>query len=139
MHMSTKPSWEEIKKEYITTNVSQRTLMKRYGVSKRQMNLRSKNEGWVAEKQAYIEQNKAKMQPLSPVEICVLADKLCEKTNMAIDNLDGDLCDAQRLRQLVQTVKDLKDIVKSGEARSDTGEWEELVRGFVQVGSEEEV
>ena len=42
------PDWNAIKKEYLTTSVSQRALAKKYKVSLNAIKRRSTGEGWVA-------------------------------------------------------------------------------------------
>ena len=131
--------WGKIKNEYVTTNIGQRELAKKNGVSPRQVAYRSKREGWFALKQQSLLNDcrqAAHQQVLEDgrtVEIRLLADKLCEKTNLAIDNLKDGEIDTQRLRQLVQSVKDLKELVKPDGTSCDTGRLETLVKGLCEL------
>ncbi|WP_337399472.1 hypothetical protein [Congzhengia sp.] len=131
--------WVKIKNEYVTTNIGQRELAKKNGVSPRQVAYRSKREGWFALKQQSLLNNcrQAAHQQVQEdgrtVEIRLLADKLCEKTNLAIDNLKDGEIDTQRLRQLVQSVKDLKELVKTDGTSCDTGRLETLVKGLCEL------
>lgn len=45
--------WEEIKKEYVTTDVSQRQLAKNYGVSIVALNSHAKAENWMKQREDY--------------------------------------------------------------------------------------
>lgn len=49
--------WDAIKTEYVTTDISQRELMKKYRLNSRYVNKHSREEGWVQARKAY----KAKM------------------------------------------------------------------------------
>ena len=62
-----------------------------------------------------------------------LADKLCDKAGFAIDSLGDENVDPQKLRQLVQSVKDLKEIVKYDGTAEDVGRLEELIKGLSEL------
>lgn len=47
------PDWNLIKTEYITTNISQRELARKYGVSLTCVKKQSRENGWVKEREAY--------------------------------------------------------------------------------------
>ena len=131
--------WVKIKNEYVTTNIGQRELAKKNGVSPRQVAYRSKREGWFALKQQSLSNDcrqaahQQAQEDGRTVEIRLLADKLCEKTNLAIDNLKDGEIDTQRLRQLVQSVKDLKELVKPDGTSCDTGRLETRVKGLCEL------
>ena len=154
--------WESIKTEYIHTDITQRALADKYGVSPRQVAYRSKREGWFLEKQAgqlcetgrfqlleYPDDEQANTNRCSGgsdrragsnrlggsnrrAGIRALAQRLCQKCSLAIDGL-GDDVDPQRLKQLVQSVKDLKEIVKSDGADENVGQLEQLVKGLLKL------
>ncbi len=161
--------WESIKTEYIHTDITQRALADKYGVSPRQVAYRSKREGWFLEKQAGQLCETGRFQLLEYPDdgqadsdrragsnrlgggsdrragsnrlggsnrraggIRALAQRLCQKCSLAIDGL-GDDVDPQRLKQLVQSVKDLKEIVKSDGADDGVGQLEQLVKGLLKL------
>lgn len=139
--------WQQIKDAYLHTQISQRALSCQFGVSKRQITKRSREENWYAQKcgmqsgSAEIGTSASLSEEGRLGNICnrrsaqigVLADKLCEKVHLAIDNLDQENVDTQRLRQLVQSVKDLKELVRADGASADVGQLEELVKALVRL------
>lgn len=46
--------WAEIEKEYITTNIGQRALAEKYGVSLPALNMHSKSGNWVKKREAFV-------------------------------------------------------------------------------------
>lgn len=51
--MSKKVNWRNIKKEYVTTDISQRELARKYSVSSSQIANHSKKEKWVEKRKQY--------------------------------------------------------------------------------------
>lgn len=138
------PDWEQMKNEYVHSSISLRGLADKFGVTARQASYRAKREGWYAEKQKQIaEKDKLyktictdfgnDVTGLGASDIRVLTDKLYKKANFAIDALDDSAVDAQQLRRLVQSVKDLKELAKNDEESKDAGRLEELVKGLCQL------
>ena len=133
-------NWDELRDEYIHTSIGLRPLAAKYGATARVVSYRAKQEGWYKEKlenlaqiKAYYEQNKAALQrreDVSETDIAVLAEKLYQKANLAIDALDGEKLDTQRLRHLVQSVKDLKDLVRPEDEAKEAGRLEALIKGL---------
>lgn len=169
--------WDQIRRDYIRTELSQRALAQKYGVSVRQISRMSKKEGWLSLKQRYFQEKGNSENTFSEkwraredvsgcsvssskngagivektddcggdygessgspsekcVEISTLTEKLCQKANIAIDRLEGEALDAQKLRQLVQSVKDLKELKRAEEESSDTGQLEKLIQGLCEL------
>lgn len=155
--------WDQIRRDYITTDVSQRALAQSYGVSVRQISRKSRQEGWLLLKQQYFQEKVNRENGFSDcssiekcmdgcpqvdekkneencgnnrektVEISMLTEKLCQKANIAIDRLEGDGLDTQKLRQLVQSVKDLKELMRAEEESNDTGQLEKLIQGLCDL------
>lgn len=137
------PDWEKMKDEYVHSSISLRGLADKFGVTARQVSYRAKREGWYAEKQKQIAQKDKRYKSigsesgsdvaLDASDIRVLTDKLYKKANSAIDALDESALDTQRLRHLVQSVKDLKELVRPEDEEKDAGRLEELVKGLCKV------
>ena len=77
--------WKKIKTEYITTDISQRKLAAKYGVSHVAVSTRSKNEEWVKAREQYKAKTLAKtLEKSSDIEANRLA-RLMDTTTKAID------------------------------------------------------
>lgn len=62
-----------------------------------------------------------------------LVTRLYEKTASAIDALDGTASETQKLRHLVQSLKDLREISREEDMQGDIGKLESIVREFVKL------
>lgn len=58
--------WEEIKKEYITTHISQRQLADKYGISSVALNNHSRKEGWMQQREEYIQKCQRELDTKKP-------------------------------------------------------------------------
>lgn len=90
--------WQAIKTEYITTDTSYRKLAQKHGVSYQAICHRSKDEGWIAQREQHM--NKTISKAIDKISskkadkmarIDDLADKLLEKLEQAITELDLQL------------------------------------------------
>lgn len=136
-------NWEQIKDAYIRSNVSLRALAKQFGVMQNQIYYRAMRDGWQAEKKAFLQAQEQEVSlaesaqsekcGIDAEDIGVLTDKLYKKANLAIDALSDEGLDTQRLRHLVQSVKDLKDLAKQEEGGKDQGKLEALIKGLCQI------
>ena len=90
--------WQAIKTEYITTETSYRKLAQKYGIGYQAICHRSKEEGWIAAREQYM--NKTITKAVDKISskkadkmarIDDLADKLLEKLEQAITELDLQL------------------------------------------------
>ncbi len=107
--------WQAIKTEYITTDTSYRKLAQKYGVSYQAICHRSKEEGWIAEREQYKNKTISKtIEKISKQEanraarILSVSDKLLKKIERMVDS-DKPL-DTKGIRALTAAVKDLKEI-----------------------------
>lgn len=87
--------WQAIKTEYITTQTSYRKLAQKYGIHYQAICNRSKEEGWIAQREQYRNNTITKTvekisnkQADKMARIDDLADKLLEKLEQAIMELD---------------------------------------------------
>lgn len=133
MMASEKINWLKIKNEYITTELSQRAICKKYSVSYNTLKDRAKNEKWADLKKDYhsklAEQTQQKVmekiveKETSRIdELLKLTDIAQEKTLKAFEQLtmysdmlgnvnEIDLIDVNRLKKLISGLKELKEIL----------------------------
>lgn len=119
--------WQAIKTEYITTDTSYRKLAQKYGVNYQAICHRSKEEGWIAQREQYRNSTITKtLEKISQQEanraakIHSVADKLLNKIEALVDR-PGMM--PKDVRSLVAAVKDLKEI-QSIKSDLDTQEQE---------------
>lgn len=106
--------WKAIKTEYITTDTSYRKLAKKYGVSLNAIGNKSRQEGWVEDKEHFVNETVSKtIEKISEAQadrakkIRTVADLLLDKVEKLINTLEGD---TSAYRQIAATLKDIKDI-----------------------------
>ena len=106
--------WQAIKTEYITTDTSYRKLAQKHGVNYQAICHRSKEEGWIAQREQYRNSTITKtIEKISEqeanraVKIHSVADKLLLKIEAFVDR-PGMM--PKDVRSLVAAVKDLKEI-----------------------------
>lgn len=80
-----KVNWEELKTEYITTDVSQRKLAAKYGIGAVAISTRSKAEGWVEARKQYKAKTLAKTLEKSSTREANRLARLMDTTTKAID------------------------------------------------------
>lgn len=109
--------WKAIKTEYITTDTSYRKLAAKYGVTHNVIGVKSRQEGWIQERQRFIAKTMAKTiekistnQANRAAKILNVADKLLSKIEKAVDALEDEALETQQYRQLTASLKDLKEI-----------------------------
>ena len=107
--------WQAIKTEYITTDTSYRKLAQKHGVNYQAICHRSKDEGWIAQREQYRNDTITKtLDKISQQEadraakIHSVADKLLLKIEAMVD-AERPL-DTKGIRALTAAVKDLKEI-----------------------------
>ena len=107
--------WQKIKTEYITTDTSYRKLAQKYGVSYQAICHRSKDEGWIADREQHM--NKTVSKAVEKIgskkadkmsRIDDLADKLLEKLEQAITELDLQLAKHTDKTKIIEYNNDLR-------------------------------
>ena len=107
--------WKKIKTEYITTDTSYRKLAQKYGVSYQAICHRSKEEGWIADREQHM--NKTVSKAVDKIgskkadkmsRIDDLADKLLEKLEQAITELDLQLAKHTDKTKTIEYNNDLR-------------------------------
>lgn len=119
--------WAAIKTEYINTGVCYRELAEKHGISRAAVAKHAAAEKWRELRSAPQEKTQSLAQ---------LAEKLIETTGRAIDQLEGNV-DTQKLKQLVSSVKELKEIMKALPDSNDNGqaEHEALIQAIREAGN----
>ena len=107
--------WQAIKTEYITTDTSYRKLAQKHGVNYQAICHRSKDEGWIEQREQYKNNTISKtIEKISQQEanraarIHSVADKLLNKIEKMVDSERP--MDTKSIRALTAAVKDLKEI-----------------------------
>ena len=107
--------WQAIKTEYITTQTSYRKLAQKYGVSYQAICHKSKEEGWIAQREQHM--NKTVTKAIDKISskkadkmarIDDLADKLLEKLEQAITELDLQLYKHTDKTKVIEYNNDLR-------------------------------
>ncbi len=132
--------WISIKNEYINTNISYRKLAEKHGVSFNTLKQRGHKENWTAlrKKQYHKITTETTQKTADKIisyevdrisKLIGLSDKVMQKIDEAIDQLetisvngeliDTGLIDTHNLRQITQALKDVRDIIRTGEGYTD--------------------
>ena len=110
--------WNQIKTEYITSDVSYRNLCEKYGVGIGKLGKMAAREGWKQLRDKHRDDlvtkaiQKNEEQVLSRLDrIQALADRLTEKVRIAIEQIDskGEV-DRAGLRQITAAMRDIMEI-----------------------------
>ena len=109
--------WKKIKTEYITTDTSYRKLAQKYGVNYRTICVRSKQEGWIEQREQHTNEtttniiNAIGRQQVSRAErLQSVADKLLTKVESLLDGDPELLGDTQSMKHISGVLKDIKEI-----------------------------
>ena len=134
--------WQAIKTEYITTDTSYRKLAQKYGVNYQAICHRSKDEGWIEQREQYKNKTISKtIEKISQQEanraakIHSVADKLLNKIEAMVDS--GRPLDTKGIRALTAAVKDLKEI-QSVRSELDKQEQEARIANLRKQAKEDE-
>jgi hypothetical protein len=109
--------WNKIKTEYITTNTSYRKLAQKYGVNYTTICVRSKQEGWIEQREQHI--NKTTTKTLDAISnkqvdraanLVSVADLLLAKVKSLVESDAEILSDTQSLKHISGVLKDIKEV-----------------------------
>ena len=135
--------WKAIKTEYITTDTSYRKLAQKYGVNYQAICHRSKDEGWIEQREQYKNKTFTKtVEKISQQEanraakIHSVADKLLLKIEAMVDSEEP--LDTKGIRALTAAVKDLKEI-QSVRSELDKQEQEARIANLRKQADKEDV
>ena len=109
--------WQKIKTEYITTDTSYRKLAQKYGVNYRTICVRSKQEGWIEQREQHINDTTTKTinaisekQVDRATKLVSVADLLLAKVKSLVESDAEILSDTQSLKHISGVLKDIKEI-----------------------------
>ena len=135
--------WQAIKTEYITTDTSYRKLAQKYGVNYQAICHRSKDEGWIEQREQYKNKTFTKtVEKISQQEanraakIHSVADKLLLKIEAMVESEEP--LDTKGIRALTAAVKDLKEI-QSVRSALDRQEQEARIANLRKQADKEDV
>ena len=93
--------WDAIKQEYISTNISQRELAEKYGVSVSSLGKKCASEGWSGQRKKFRKKvEKKTMEKISRKKACELA-KIGDCADKLVRLIDDSLNDTATVRQTI--------------------------------------
>ena len=110
-------NWQKIKTEYITTDTSYRKLAEKYGVNYRTICVRSQQEGWIEQREQFL--NKTTTKTLDAIStkqvdraanLVYVADILLGKVKSLLETDSEVLNDTQSMKHISGVLKDIKEI-----------------------------
>lgn len=109
--------WQKIKTEYITTDTSYRKLAKKYDVNYRTICVRSKQEGWIEQREQHTNKTTTKVldaisdkQVDRAANLIYVSDLLLDKVKNLMETDAAVLKDTQNLKHISGVLKDIKEI-----------------------------
>ena len=134
-------NWTKIRNDYINGKGSYRVLAEKYGVSSSTLRQRAAREQWANSKAEQLAKTRARIEQktvekIADTESDVAAImsrirlKLTVKIEQAVDNMEG--LDANELRKLVQSFKDMTD-AQGGNEEQKNGVLNELLEAVKAV------
>lgn len=158
-----KHNWGKIKTAYVTSEMSQREVAKKYGVSESQLSVRASNEGWVQlrrehrckvqeKAQQKAAEKKADLMAAQLVDIgtagenlaALIAEISTETRSLRIGRTKK--ADTKAIRNLTGSLKDLVDVLRDvyelptlhDKQKADRGDGAQEVRVVFDVDEEDE-
>ena len=109
--------WNKIKTEYITTDTSYRKLAEKYGVHYNAIANRSKQEGWISQRNQHCDKTMTKtLNAISDKQVdraanlISVSDLLLDKVKSLLETNAEVLADTQNMKHISGVLKDIKDI-----------------------------
>lgn len=113
--MAEKINWDEIRTEYVSSDVSLRSLARRYGIAPSTITKRCKKEDWESERESIISRSNQEVieQTIdtrkSIAEKCIrILGKMVDKVEESVDIVEPD--DISGKKQIVSMLKDLQEM-----------------------------
>lgn len=141
----TEEMWEQLRLEYISTDISLRGLAKKYGITFSKVQRNSQKGGWIKSKngiESVVNQKSIDLIAEHKANECTrafrIANKVIDKLEKIVENIDeNDENATKNLKSVTSAIKDLKEI---GVFRSalDQAEQEARIKKL-QKDAEEEV
>ena len=109
--------WQKIKTEYITTDTSYRKLAEKYGVHYNAIANRSKQEGWISQRNQHCDKTMtetldaiSKQQVDRAANLISVSDLLLAKVKSLLEETPELLALPQSLKHLSGVLKDIKEV-----------------------------
>ena len=110
-------NWNKIKTEYITTDTSYRKLAEKYGVHYNAIANRSKQEGWISQRNQHCDKTMTKtLDAISDKQVdraanlISVSDILLAKVKSLLETNAEVLADTQSMKHISGVLKDIKEI-----------------------------
>ena len=109
--------WQKIKTEYISENTSYRKLAEKHGISYQAICRRSKDEGWIEQREQHM--NKSVTKALDKIcdkkadraaRLNNVAELLLERVERLLESDDKIAFDTQGMKHISGVLKDIKEI-----------------------------
>lgn len=126
-------TWQKIRNEYTTTDISIRGIQKKYGIPYNRIRDRADREGWNNDREGFrnkINQKSIDLLVEHKVEECTrafrVANKILDKIEAIVETIDETSPDALRdIKSATSSIKDLKEI---GFFRAELDKQEQIAR-----------
>ena len=137
--------WQKIKTEYITTDTSYRKLAQKHGVNYRTICVRSKQEGWIEQREQHT--NKTTTNILDAISnkqvdratnLISVSDLLLAKVKSLLETDAEVLSDTQSMKHISGVLKDIKEI-QMIRSDADMREQEARIRNLQKQAEKDEV
>ena len=109
--------WQKIKTEYITTDTSYRKLAQKYGVHYNAIANKSKQEGWISQRNQHCDKTMTKtLNAISSKQVdratnlISVSDLLLAKVKSLLETDAEVLSDTQSMKHISGVLKDIKEI-----------------------------
>ena len=109
--------WNEIKTEYISTEIGYRDLAKKHGVSFSTLQRRARKENWAGLRRQVCDDTVTAVTTAvinsnvdRAIRVQNVADQLLDKIELTIDNIDGRKS-ARSVKDVADALKNVKDIM----------------------------
>ena len=136
--------WQKIKTEYITTDTSYRKLAEKYGVHYNAIANRSKQEGWISQRNQHCDKTMTKTldaiidkQVDRAANLISVSDLLLSKVKSLLETDAEVLADTQSMKHISGVLKDIKEI-QMIRSDADMREQEARIRNLQKQAEKEE-
>ena len=136
--------WKKIKTEYITTDTSYRKLAEKYGVHYNAIANRSKQEGWISQRNQHCDKTMTKtLDAISDKQVdraanlISVADQLLDKVKSLLETNAEVLADTQSMKHISGVLKDIKEI-QMIRSESDMREQEARIKKLQKEAEQED-
>ena len=137
--------WNKIKTEYITTDTSYRKLAEKYGVHYNAIANRSKQEGWISQRNQHCDRTMTKTldaisnkQVDRATNLISVSDLLLAKVKSLLETDAEVLSDTQSMKHISGVLKDIKEI-QMIRSDADMREQEARIANLRKQAEKEEV